>query len=235
MCWSTTVTYTMVGAGAAAAIWTARKGEPPAIWGTLAFFTAMEALQAAGYAVIDDCSAPLNKPVTLLSYLHIALQPIFINLFAMALVATALTAKARRWVIGLAALSSVSMVARIIPFDWATPCQSGQVLCGESFCTISGDWHLGWTIPWYDTWGLLPLIGPNGFPEYMLAAFVLPLFYGAWRFSLFHLLVGPLLAWSLTSNPNEMPAIWCLFSIGIVVVALSPLIRRTVAPPATAA
>ncbi|MFZ7091896.1 DUF5765 domain-containing protein [Primorskyibacter sp. 2E233] len=231
MCWSAPVTYAMVGAGVAATVWTIRRGEPPAIWGTLAYFTAMEALQATGYAVIDQCDAPLNKTVTLLSYLHIAFQPFVINLFAMALIARPISAKARRIVLGLALVSAASIVGRLLPFGWAGHCLPGQVLCGEAYCTISGEWHLGWTVPWYDLWGLLPWVGPSGFPEYLLAAFVLPLFYGAWRFSLFHLLVGPLLAWSLTDNPNEMPAIWCLFSIGIVLVALSPLIRRTVAPP----
>ena len=63
------------------------------------------------------------------------------------------------------------------------------------------------------------------FPAYLLAVFVLPLAYGAWRFVLFHALAGPILAGTLTDNPLEMPAIWCLFSIGIILIALSPGIR----------
>jgi hypothetical protein len=69
---------------------------------------------------------------------------------------------------------------------------------------------------------------PGQFPSYILAVFALPLLYGAWRFVLFHLSVGPLLALTLTDDSNEMPAIWCLFSIGILLVALSPTIRRRV-------
>jgi hypothetical protein len=68
----------------------------------------------------------------------------------------------------------------------------------------------------------------------MLSVFVLPLIYGAWRFAVFHLIVGPILAYNLTNNPNEYPAIWCLFSIGIVLVALSPMVRRQVAPAPSA-
>ena len=67
---------------------------------------------------------------------------------------------------------------------------------------------------------------PPGFPTYWLAVFLLPLIYGAWRFVIFHALAGPILASLLTSNPNETPAIWCLFSIGIILIGLSPLIRR---------
>jgi hypothetical protein len=43
-----------------------------------------------------------------------------------------------------------------------------------------------------------------------------------------HLALGPMLATVLTTSPNEMPAIWCLFSVGLCLIALSPWIRRTV-------
>jgi hypothetical protein len=41
-----------------------------------------------------------------------------------------------------------------------------------------------------------------------------------------HALVGPVLAIQLTSEPNEMPAIWCLFSIAIVLISLNPRLWR---------
>ena len=63
---------------------------------------------------------------------------------------------------------------------------------------------------------------PGQFASYLFAVFVLPLLYGAWRFVLFHLAAGPILAWLLTDDLNEMPAIWCLLSIGIIVISLSP-------------
>ena len=79
-------------------------------------------------------------------------------------------------------------------------------------------------------WG--SLLGPIGdftpFPAYLLSVFVLPLFYGAWRLVIFHAVLGPILAAFLTDNPNEMPAIWCLFSVGLVIMGLSPLVRTRV-------
>ena len=36
------------------------------------------------------------------------------------------------------------------------------------------------------------------------------------------------LAYNLTTDPNEMPAIWCLFSIAILLIGLSPYCRRVV-------
>ncbi len=59
-------------------------------------------------------------------------------------------------------------------------------------------------------------------------AFILPLVYGAWRFVLFTYVAGPVAAITLTTDPNEMPAIWCLFSIGLLLISLSPLVRHRV-------
>ncbi len=38
----------------------------------------------------------------------------------------------------------------------------------------------------------------------------------------------------LTTNPNEVPAIWCLSSIAITLIALSPAFRRKFAMPTVA-
>lgn len=232
MCWSPTATIAMVGLGAAATMVTRARGEPPAIWGTLAYFTAMEGLQALGYPVIDQCDNGANRTVTVLSYLHIAFQPLVINAFVMSLMPEgSIAPQMRRRVYMLSGIATILLLARLLPLDALGTCPPGSVLCGPGFCTISGDWHLGWEVPLNDMWGQIPLLGLNGwFPAYMAAVFLLPLFYGAWRFVLFHLLFGPVLAMTLTTNPNEMPAIWCLFSVGLLLIGLSPAIRRTVAP-----
>ena len=191
----------------------------------------MEALQAIGYTVVDECGSSTNQSVTLLSYLHIAFQPIFINAFAMALMADAVTPRMRRWVYALAALASLLLLARLAPFSWAGHCAPGDTLCGPSFCTVSGDWHIAWEMPLNDMWGVFGGGVLDSAPSpYVLAIFALPLAYGAWRFVLIHAALGPGLASALTSDPNEMPAIWCLFSIGLMMIGMSPFIRRQLAP-----
>ena len=65
MCWSASVSSAMVVAGAAATIYVARRGQPRAIWLTLGYFTVMEALQAAGYYVVNNCGSPANQVVAL--------------------------------------------------------------------------------------------------------------------------------------------------------------------------
>lgn len=233
MCWSEQASLAMVGVGTVAAVVTARRGDPWAIPATLAFFAVMEGLQWIGYQQIDQCDVASNRYSAMLSWAHISLQPIFINLFGMALVG-GVSARMRRWVIGLAALSSALLLSRMIPMDWAGMCRFGVGLCGPEWCTRTGSWHIGWTMPLNDLFGTLSggiFDRWTAFPDYLLAAFVLPLVYGAWRFVLVHATLGPILATFLAGESYEMAAIWCLFSVGLALIALSPVVRRTVAPP----
>lgn len=230
MCWSMGATIAMVAAGSAATVVTVRRGDPPAVPAALAWFTLMEALQVAGHATVDACADPVNQTSALLSYLHIAFQPFFINAFAMTLVRAG-PGPAMRLAVWLACgVSATVMVLQLWPFPWAGTCEAGSVLCGSALCVVSGEWHIAWEIPRNDLLAPLRAIHRSlgSMPTYMVTVFLLPLLYGAWRFVVFHAVVGPLLAWLLTSNPNEMPAIWCLFSIGITLVALSPWVRRRV-------
>lgn len=226
MCWSASASVAMIAVGGVATAVTYNRGEPPAIWGTLAYFTLMEALQGAGYPVANECGSTANQTITVLSYLHIALQPLVINAFAMAIAPAAVSPGVRKWVWGITALASLLMLLRLVPIEAVGPCAPGDVMCGITWCLQSGDWHIGWQVPLNGLPAFLNI--PIQFPSYMLAVFLLPLFYGAWRFVVFHAAVGPILAASLTNDPNEMPAIWCLFSIGIVVISISPFVRYRV-------
>ena len=196
----------------------------------MGYFTAMEALQVAGYLVIDQCGTSSNRAVTVLSYLHIVFQPLFINWFAMQLVPPTVRARIRYWVFGLCAVSSAVMLAQIVPLAALGTCTPGSPLCGPAFCTVSGNWHIGWEVPYNAL--MVPvdkaLGAVSGFPSYMITAFALPLLYGAWRFVLMHALAGPVLAHMLTDNPNEMPAVWCLLSIALLLLGISPMVRRRV-------
>lgn len=234
MCWSEPVSIGMTAIGVAAVAVTIHRGRPTVIPLTIGYFTAMEALQVVGYAVVDVCGAPLNQLVAFLSVLHIIFQPFFINAFAMELVEPRPSPRVRIAAYGVCALSAAVMLTQLYPFDWAGSCRPGGTLCGPEVCTVSGEWHIGWTFPFN---GLANWIGelapglPSAFPTYVLAAFVAPIFYGAWRFVLFHALLGPGLASLLTDDPNELPAIWCLLSIGIVLLSLNPWLWRRVARP----
>lgn len=230
MCWSLEASVGMVVAGAAVTTVTLKRGEPVAIWGTMAYFTAMEALQVAGHVVIDDCTTPSNETVTMLSYLHIVFQPFFINWFAMELVPGTVKKKVRKWVFALCSVSAGVMLLQLAPLQFFGHCLPGSPLCGDIFCTVSGNWHIAWNIPYNGL--MVPFdaaFGTNwGLPTYMISALLLPLIYGAWRFVVLNAVAGPILGSVLTHNPNELPAVWCFFSIAILCVGLSPLVRRGV-------
>jgi hypothetical protein len=228
MCWGLSASIAMVGAGCVAAAVTVRRGRPTAIPVTIAYFAVMEALQAAGYLVVDQCANPVNQTIAILSIIHIIFQPFFINAFAMELVPGTVRTRARVAVFAACAAAAAVMLLQLYPFDWAGTCRPGSTLCGPTLCTVSGDWHIGWEVPFN---GLMvpieQILGIEAaFPTHAIAAFLLPLCYGAWRFAVFHSLLGPVLAELLTNDPREMPAIWCLFSVGIVTLSLSPWLWR---------
>ena len=214
----------MVAAGSIATATTIRRGEPPAIWAALGYFTIMEGLQAVGYSVIDACGSAPNTWITALSYLHIAFQPLFINGFAMAIAPSPVAPATRRRVWVLASAASALLLFRLVPLDALGTCRPGDVLCGPAWCLVSGNWHIAWEVPLNDLPRTLGI--PVQFPAYLAAVFLLPLTYGSWRFVVFHAVFGPILALALTNDPNEMPAVWCLFSIGILIAGLSPELRR---------
>lgn len=230
MCFNASTSTFMVVAGCIAGSVSWRRRQPTAIISTLIYFTVMEGLQAAGYTVVGDCNSALNQSITLLSYFHIVFQPFFINAFALELVPAQVKLHLRGPVFVACAASAVVMLLQIYPFEWAGSCQSGHSLCGPKLCLEHGLHHIAWSIPYNDLLvGLEEVLGmPSGFPTYLLAVFVMPVLYGAWRFVILHALLGPILASAITGNPREMPAIWCLFSIGILVLSLSPALRVSI-------
>lgn len=125
MCWSMTASVTMVAAGTAATAITIYRKEPAAISIALGYFTIMEALQAASYLVINDCGGRANQTITLLSFLHIILQPFVINAFAMQLVPQAVRQRVRRAVFALCGLSAGVMLLQQIPIQALGTCRPG--------------------------------------------------------------------------------------------------------------
>jgi hypothetical protein len=61
---------------------------------------------------------------------------------------------------------------------------------------------------------------------YYLPVFAAPVIYGSWKFTLYHIIVGPALARILTDNINEWPAVWCLLSIGMLLVVIKTPLRQ---------
>jgi uncharacterized protein DUF5765 len=232
MCWSGEASAVLAVAGIGTAIYVARKGESQELWIPLSYFALMELLQAVTYIYIDLCDNPNNQMLTLFGYLHVAFQPFFANMVAMYFIPEHIKHKISTTVYSICALAALAILVKMFPFEWAGTCNVGiEGFCGPNTCSTSGDWHIAWQLPLNGLlsapqhylfgfeWGLHALV-------YIIAAFIMPLIYGSWRFVGFHFLVGPLISDILTSDPNEFAAVWCLFSIALCVSVIKTPIRK---------
>lgn len=232
MCWSGEASGVLAAAGLATSAYVAIKGESKELWIPLTYFALMELLQAFTYVYIDLCDNPNNQVLTLLGYLHVTFQPFFVNMVAMYFIPESVKIKIRTTVYTLCAAASIALMIKLYPFAWAGHCNIGvEGFCGPVICSTSGSWHIAWEIPlngllsdpiewlFHFTWGLHAL-------AYILAAFVMPVIYGSWRFVGFHYLIGPLIADISTTDPNEFSAVWCLFSIALCVSVIKTPIRK---------
>ncbi len=236
MCWSGEASLAMATVGFGATVYAARKGDSALLWAPLGYFALMELLQAFTYSVIDQCSLPSNQLATMFGYLHIAFQPFFGCMLALYFVPPHVRRKALPFAMAAAGASAGFMILQIYPFDWAGTCRPGRPLCADVLCSVSGNWHIAWDIPlnaigeinapWVQGNPVLKATIGHGFWGYMLAMFGVPLLFGSWRIVIYHIVMGPLLAKALTSNPNEVPAVWCLLSIAFLLVVIETPVRR---------
>lgn len=196
----------------------------------LAYFSLMELLQAYTYTVIDQCFNASNQVATFLGYMHIAFQPFFVNAVSMHFIPKTFRQRIAPSVYVLCFVAATIFMMRIYPFQWASFCfdKSYQLwttgikfdmpFCGKEICSTSGEWHIAWAIP------------ANGSIEmanaYVYAAFLLPLLYGSWKLVTYHIVTGPLLSYLTTNNMNEWAAVWCLYSIGLLLLLIKTPIRH---------
>lgn len=220
MCWSLEASAGLAAAGGAATIYAARKKVPKELWIPLGYFTAMEALQAVQYIVVDLCGLPANQILTIVGYIHIAFQPFFINMLAMYFIPVHIRQKIAPYVYALCGAAAVSMLVQLIPFSATGSCIPGSMLCSEHLCTVSGVWHIAWDIPLNGMYNVFNTLFHVSMPGYVLVGLILPFIYGSWKFNAYQIFFGLFLAMQLTDNPNEAAAVWCLLSIGIVILVL---------------
>jgi len=217
MCWSGEASATLAAAGFLGTAYGAWRREPAALWVTLGYFSLMEALQAFTYSVIDQCSLPSNQVATMLACFHIIFQPFFITAISLHFINAGLAKKIEPFAYVLCFVNTLWMLLQLYPFAWAGHCKLGEPICGEMLCSVRGNWHIAWSVPRN---GML-----SAYPTYFIVGFLMPLLYGSWRFMLFIILSGPVLAQLSTNNPNEWPAIWCILSVVLLLIVINTPVR----------
>lgn len=226
MCWSLEASATVAAIGLATTAYAAHKKSPPAIWVPLAYFSLMEILQAYTYTVIDDCGNVANQVATVLGYVHIAFQPFLINLISLYFIPPHIR---KKWEIPaylVCFITAIIMIVQLYPYQGAEKCVSQGVinLCGSPLCSFSGNWHIAWSVPFSPLYDFFSIT--IGGLAYCIAAFGMPLLYGSWKMTLYHLCMGPLFASLTTPSLNERAAVWCLLSIGFLIIALKTPLRK---------
>lgn len=232
MCWSGEASTVLAAVGLAGTGYAAYKGTPKELWLPLGYFSLMEALQAYTYSIINDCGNPANQAATLLGYLHIAFQPFFINMLSMFFIPKPVAQRIAPFVYVLCFAAAIVMVMHLYPIPQTGSCKIGRPLCASALCSVSGNWHIAWNVPlngWHEAcsfdmnlW-LFPI--KSVYLPYVIPAFLIPFLYGSWRLTIYQMLAGPVLAKFLTSNQNEWPAVWCLLSIGILLLVVKTPLR----------
>ena len=204
---------------------------------TLFYFSLMELLQAWNYIYLDT-PGPMNALGAFLGFVHISFQPIPTLWFALSFLPKS---RRRYWFKAgtiIACVASALFFLKIVtnsslPGCFAVQCLSDDSLIGillhkravlgcspdMVFRSYRGEWHIAWQ--WaINSCGWISMAG------YLFVAFCLPIFIGSYRVGIYTFVLGPLLAFLLTGNPDEWAAIWCLLSIGFLTVAKTPFLIR---------
>lgn len=214
--------------GGAATVYAAKKKLPKERTFALFFFTLMELLQAVSYMWLGQCDLSGNKFLTYAGFFHIAFQIPVANAFMLSFTSKKARKKWTRPVMIASFIGSFLLLTKLfVPLLWDAPkewmCKAGDALCGTDACTYKGTWHLAWR---------MPLLGYDpGNYMYFILVFFLPILYGSWRISVFHFIFGPLLASLLSPDRNEVAAIWCLFSIAVLIAVFFGPIKRWLETP----
>jgi hypothetical protein len=222
MCWSGEASFALSAAGLGATAYLIKSKEEKVLWIPLLYFTAMELLQGFNYFWIGECGLPQNQIFALLGYVHIMFQSFFCNAVALYFIPKQVRDNIAGYVYAACLLVPFVFIHKLYPFDWAGACPVGkEPLCGVSLCGLRGEWHIiAWELPLNGilSYWLPDMTGP------VATRLGFPIVFGGIHSIAYSLTVFASL---LTSNINEIPAVWCLFSIGICCsVIKSPLITH---------
>ena len=194
------------------------------------YFFLMEFLQFWQYFWIDDCNSKVNQVLTVLGYAHICGQPYFTHVINCALtknpnlrnheykIVKRMALVGGAWLFSRYILTHFyGYTADVSGYHPETGGKSTEWLRGEKLCTLSGKFHLAWSVPMTDVSYWTPSAQIHSF--LMFAPFFIMkrnmIIQGVFLFAF-----GPYLATYFTSNLMEQASIWCFFSIAQIGIML---------------
>lgn len=234
MCWSGGASTVLALTGLGMSAYFIKTGERKEFCLALFYFSLMEVLQLASYSYINQCAMPMSKIHTVLGYIHIAFQPMFINMVALCFIPDAVRHKIAPYVYCLCWITVVPFMLKAYPFSDTSLCTVGQgTICVPFACAYKENWQIGgiWSLSnltsqlWIVLSKDLQFLGVQA-KLYLLTGLVLPIVYGSWRIILATVLLIPGVAYIGMSHLSELPALWCLYSIAFCCTLMQTPIRK---------
>ena len=188
----------------------------------IAYFSLMEFIQYFQYFFINKCDNSYNYWLTLLGYLHICFQPLFVNIWLLTFVEKELLSSHYVFLY-MSIIAGILLFSRIFYVSNDEICDiNNEPLCGKNTCTFSGQTHIAWNIRmraagkyWYS-----PSIALHFF------MWVIPTIVTfKYRPIIALILTGPYMSLLFTSNIHEQPAIWCFFSVIQIIITYILLVK----------
>eukprot|EP00051_Salpingoeca_urceolata_P027265 m.480702 g.480702 ORF g.480702 m.480702 type:complete len:282 (-) comp21928_c0_seq1:242-1087(-) len=225
MCFNKEMSGSFAVAGFFMSFWVWHKTSNTQLAIGIFYFFLMEFLQFFQYLTIDQCDNTTNQFLTVLGYLHICYQPYFTHVINSSLTKSKVILWQYVPIMRLCIIGGTLLALRL-PFSHLAkmdispdgPCgESTEWLRGEKLCTISGKYHLAWSVPMSDPSYLWPSAAIHSFLMFA------PFFVLKWNMiiqGLFLFATGPLLAAYITPNLQEQASIWCFFSISQIGIML---------------
>lgn len=228
MCWSGEASTVVAAIGLGSTAYAIYRREPVVLTTALGYFSLMELLQAVSYTVVDQCGTPLNESMTFLGYLHVTFQPFFINAVSLFFIAKHIRQRIAPYVYAICFAAAVLLLLNIYPFKWAGVCDPlFREMCSNRWCSYYGSVHIAWEFPMNGLFNWIALQKHvNAWLIYVIPAFFLPLLYGSWRMTLYHIFMGPVPARIITGNADELAAFWCLLSIMFLLIVIKTPVRQ---------
>lgn len=228
MCWNGEASTVVATIGLGSTAYAIYKREPVVLTMALGYFSLMELLQAVSYTVVDQCGTPLNESMTFLGYLHVTFQPFFINAVSLFFIAKQVRQRIAPYVYSVCFVAAVLLLLNIYPFKWAGLCDPQfREMCSNRWCSYYGSVHIAWEFPMNGLFNWIALQKHlNAWMIYIIPAFLLPILYGSWRMTLYHIFMGPVPARIITGSADELAAFWCLLSIMFLLIVIKTPVRR---------
>lgn len=217
MCFSKNMSglFAIFGAGVSGILY--NQGKIWSLYAPILYFTCMEILQYFSYLSLEKNDKQMLKILTILTFIHIAFQPLFVNLWYSNYIPKNKQSECRiiLQLCIVAGLLYLPRIDSISTFNNKISCNPlAEEMCGASTLIQKGKTHMKYLFkmkaPSYLT--------PSSFIHFFLM-FIPALFLNVEIIPYASTFIGWILSWVLSSS-KEMAAVWCTFSIPSMLISL---------------